>query len=72
MDETFESLYEKMMPPIGSGTFGNVYKCRRINDGAIFAVKEIKIKNYTTLHYALKEITAMEKTQDTPYIVKYV
>jgi serine/threonine protein kinase len=60
------------MNRIGGGTFGNVFKCKRKSDGALFAVKEIIIQNHTNLEYALKEITAMEKTQHTPYIVKYI
>ncbi len=38
----------------------------------MLAVKEIDIENDSMLHYALKEITVMEKTQDIPYMVKYI
>ncbi len=44
MNSTFESLYEKL-DHIGGGSFGKVYKCKRLKDGAIFAVKEIEIKS---------------------------
>jgi serine/threonine protein kinase len=71
MNSTFESLYEKL-DRIGKGSFGKVYECRRLSDGAIFAVKEIDIENEQILELALKEITMMEKTQDTPYMVKYI
>jgi serine/threonine protein kinase len=71
MESTFESLYEKMNP-IGGGQFGSVYKCKRKSDCAIFALKEINIQNDIFKYYALKEITAMEKSKDTPYIVKYI
>ena len=71
MEATFESLYEKMNR-IGGGSFGKVYRCRRRSDGAIFAVKEIDIELDKVLNLTLKEITIMEKTQDTPYMVKYI
>jgi serine/threonine protein kinase len=57
---------------IGGGTFGKVFRCQRKCDGEIFAVKEIELKEDNSLYYGLKEITAMEKTQDTPYIIKYI
>lgn len=48
MDLEFEDLYEKLNR-IARGTFSEVYKCRRRNDGAIFALKEIIIENEQTL-----------------------
>ena len=71
MDTTFENLYEKINR-IGSGTFGIVYSCRRKNDGAMFAVKEINIENDSMLHMAEKEITVMEKTQCARYMLRYI
>ncbi len=36
------------------------------------ALKEINIHNDISKHIAMKEITAMEKSKDTPYIVRYI
>jgi hypothetical protein len=44
MNSEFESLYEKL-DRIGGGSFGKVYECKRLSDGAIFAVKEIDIES---------------------------
>ncbi len=71
MNSAFESLFERL-DRIGKGFFGKVYQCRRLSDGAIFAVKEIDIQSEKMLELALREITIMEKTQDTPYMVKYI
>jgi serine/threonine protein kinase len=71
MNSAFETVYAKL-ERIGKGTFGKVYRCRRRSDGAFFAVKEIDIENESILHQVLKEITIMEKTQDSPYMIKYI
>ncbi len=48
MESTFESLFDRM-DRIGGGAFGNVFKCKRKIDGALFAVKEINIQNHSNL-----------------------
>jgi len=59
---------------IGQGSFGRVFKGRKKDDGAIFALKVMKKQDLISnnqVKYAVSEASIM-KTLDHPYILKLV
>ncbi|KAF5181944.1 Cyclin-dependent kinase [Thalictrum thalictroides] len=57
----------EILQPIGSGTYSDVYKARRLSDNLIVALKEIH--DYQS---AYREIEALQILQDSPNVVNLI
>lgn len=69
--ERVEEVYFFSKPPLGTGLFGTVYKCKHKKTGVIRAIKRIKKdhKNAKSLDSLLKDVEVL-KTLDHPNIIK--
>lgn len=58
---------------IGSGSFGTVFKVRRIQDGNIYVIKNVRISELSKKeqHEAINEVDLLAK-MDSPFVVKYL
>lgn len=57
--------------PIGMGSFGKVYKCRRKIDLTEYAVKVIEMRSELERDRLLKEVYALASQGDNPHVVRY-
>lgn len=66
-----EDVYYFTKPPLGTGLFGTVYKCKHKKTGVIRAIKRIKKdhKNAKNIETLLKDVDIL-KTLDHPNIIK--
>nr|XP_054919918.1 serine/threonine-protein kinase Nek7-like isoform X1 [Dermacentor andersoni] len=63
----------ELLDEIGTGSFSVVYKARTIQDGALVAVKKVKVKDMRdekAKNDCVKEIALLQKL-DHPHIIKY-
>ena len=62
----------ELISRIGSGSFGTVFKVRRIQDGKTYVIKNVRISDLSKKEQmeAINEVDILAK-MDSPYVVKY-